>query len=67
MRLFALAAAVSLLFSAAASACGGAQVCTVIDPSGTPLNVRSGPNGKILGTLKKGELVEFNEHKEVKG
>lgn len=32
--------------------------CTVIDPTGTPLNVRSGPNGQIVGTLRKGAKVE---------
>jgi uncharacterized protein YgiM (DUF1202 family) len=67
MCVLCLAAAIFLSASSVAHACGGAPVCTVIDPTGTPLNVRSGPNGKILGTLKKGELVEFNEHKQVKG
>lgn len=51
----------------AAFACDGPPVCTVIDPTGTPLNVRDGPNGKILSTLKKGTKVEFIEHKEHKG
>jgi uncharacterized protein YgiM (DUF1202 family) len=67
MRTALLTLSISLSLSCSAFACGGAPVCTVIDPTGTPLNVRSGPNGKVLGTLKKGELVEFNEHKEVKG
>lgn len=67
MRVTLLTFAISLSLSSSAFTCGGAPVCTVIDPTGTPLNVRSGPNGKILGTLKKGELVEFNEHKEVNG
>lgn len=56
-----------LLLSNAATACDGPPVCTVIDPTGTPLNVRDGPNGKILSTLKKGTKVEFIEHKEAKG
>lgn len=67
MRILLLTFAIFLSLSTVAHTCGGAPVCTVIDPTGTPLNVRSGPNGKILSTLKKGELVEFNEHKEVKG
>lgn len=50
-----------------ALACGGAPVCTVVDPTGTPLNVRSGPNGKVLSTLKKGAKVQFIEHKEKNG
>ncbi len=60
----------AILFSTlatAAFACDGPPVCTVVDPTGTPLNVRSGPNGKILSTLKKGAKVEFIEHKEHKG
>jgi uncharacterized protein YgiM (DUF1202 family) len=55
------------LFPSSAFACGGAPVCTVVDPTGTPLNVRSGPNGKILSTLKKGSQVQFLEHKEENG
>ena len=50
-----------------ALACDGQPVCTVIDPTGTPLNVRAGPNGKILSTLKKGSIVEFIEHQEHEG
>ncbi len=50
--------------SAQALACGGAPVCTVVDPTGTPLNVREGPNGKVLSTLKRGSVVEFIEHRD---
>jgi hypothetical protein len=31
-----------------------AFVCTVGDPTGTPLNVRGQPNGTILGALHNG-------------
>lgn len=31
--------------------------CMVADPTGTPLNVRSYPNGPIIGTLRNGEVV----------
>ena len=31
-------------------------------PDGTPLNVRSGPNGKITGTLANGALVSITEY-----
>lgn len=34
-----------------------AMSCTVEDPTGTPLNVRDGPNGAILGQLENGEGV----------
>ncbi len=67
MRVLPLAVLTLLSLTSVALTCGGAPVCTVVDPTGTPLNVRDGPNGKILSTLKKGELVEFNEHKEVNG
>lgn len=50
-----------------ALACDGPPVCTVVDPTGTPLNVREGPNGKILSSLKKGALVEVIEHKDHDG
>lgn len=32
--------------------------CTVIDDSGTPLNIRASPNGRILGGLLYGQTVE---------
>jgi uncharacterized protein YraI len=35
--------------------------CRVTDPTGTPLNLRSGPNGKIVGTLPNGVLVSTGE------
>jgi hypothetical protein len=31
--------------------------CTVSDPTGTPLNVRSRPNGPIVGALHNGATV----------
>ena len=33
--------------------------CVVTDPTGTPLNVRATPNGKIVRTLKNGARVYF--------
>lgn len=48
-------------------ACDGPPICTVVDPTGTPLNVRSGPNGKILSTLRKGSKVEVVDHTEQNG
>ena len=50
-----------------ALACDGPPVCTVIDPTGTPLNVRTGPNGTIVSTLRKGTKVEVVEHQEHEG
>ena len=34
-----------------------AQECTVDDPTGTPLNVRERPNGRIIGALYNGATV----------
>src|SRR5262249_37901666 len=33
--------------------------CRVMDPTGTPLNVRTSPNGNIVGTLSNGTLVKI--------
>lgn len=42
--------------------------CIVKDPTGTPLNVRSHPNGKILQTLKNGtEVIFYEETTDKKG
>ena len=62
-----LALAASLLVSAQTIACDGPPVCTVVDPTGTPLNVRNGPEGKIVGALKKGAVVEIVSHEDKNG
>lgn len=36
-----------------------AQVCKVTDPTGTPLNVRNQPNGRVINTLKNGREVKI--------
>lgn len=33
--------------------------CRIADPTGTPLNARSGPSGDILGQVKNGTLVRI--------
>ena len=38
--------------------------CLVDDPTGTPLNVRSAPNGHILTTLSNGMRVEVLEERK---
>jgi Bacterial SH3 domain len=37
------------------------EVCKVTDPTGTPLNVRSSPNGEIVNALKNGREVYIHE------
>lgn len=37
------------------------QVCQTTDPTGTPLNVRNSPNGKVINSLKNGRNVDILE------
>ncbi len=46
---------VAIAFLSAANAARAG--CTVTDPTGTPLNIRSSPNGEIVGTLRNGASV----------
>lgn len=50
-----------------ALACGGAPICTVKDPTGTPLNIRLSPGGPVIGSAKNGTELVFVEHREVEG
>jgi hypothetical protein len=38
--------------------------CKVMDPTGTPLNVRTAPNGSIIGSLPNGMLVSITDRSE---
>jgi hypothetical protein len=61
MSRFVVAATALIVSSGLAFAADGDR-CKVTDPTGTPLNVRDGPNGK--GTLANGALVAIVEYKE---
>jgi hypothetical protein len=37
------------------------EVCRVTDPTGTPLNIRDFPNGKVITTLENGTIVIIEE------
>jgi hypothetical protein len=54
-------AAVALAVSVNAAAAADER-CKVTDPTGTPLNLRDKPNGKVIGTLKNGTLVSITEY-----
>ena len=41
--------------------------CVVADPSGTPLNIRSGPNDRIIGTISNGIFVTIFDQLSVSG
>lgn len=49
----------AILLAVTAVAASAQDRCKVTDPTGTPLNVRTGPNGKVTGTLKNGTLVKI--------
>ena len=63
MSRLALAAAMALLVSASSVLAAEDERCKVTDPTGTPLNVRESPNGKIIATLPNGTLVTIVEAK----
>lgn len=50
-----------------ALACDANPVCTVKDPTGTPMNIRMGPNETVIGTAPDGTQLEFIDHVEHKG
>lgn len=37
------------------------SICQVTDPTGTPLNVREKPNGRIVNALKNGRKVYIHQ------
>lgn len=60
MKLRSLIAAVAMLLAMNGAAVAQMK-CTVNDPTGTPLNVRSKPNGAILASLHNGAPVNLWE------
>lgn len=61
------AAVVALFANTPAVARERPPSCTVDDPTGTPLNVRDGPNGAVLTTLKRGAMVEVVDNRYHEG
>jgi uncharacterized protein YraI len=60
MKLRSLIAAGAMLLAMTSTAVAQMK-CTVNDPTGTPLNVRSEPNGPIRGSLYNGARVDLWE------
>jgi Bacterial SH3 domain len=46
----------------------GLPACVVVDPTSTPLNIRTAPNGQIVGTIPNGQPVRIlNQTKDTLG
>jgi uncharacterized protein YraI len=58
---FSVFAVAAIIFLATSGVALAQMKCTVNDPTGTPLNVRSRPNGPILGALHNGTQVHLWE------
>ena len=56
-----LVISLNLCFAFLATTADAQTRCVVADPSGTPLNVRSQPQGTILGALSNGTAVEVRD------
>lgn len=56
--------AIAVLVSVTVAGAAEGERCKVMDPTGTPLNVRESPNGKITGTLANDTLVAIVETKD---
>ncbi|NET59559.1 MAG: SH3 domain-containing protein [Symploca sp. SIO2E6] len=54
-------AVITVSLSALALPAKAKRVCQVTDPTGTPLNVRDTPNGKVINALKNGREVYIHE------
>jgi hypothetical protein len=57
-----LLTAIALIVSVGLAQAQDGERCKVTDPTGTPLNVRAKPNGKIIGTLANGTYVSILEY-----
>ncbi len=62
LRVFAVLAC---LVASTPSAFAAYGECYVDDPTGTPLNVRTAPNGTILTTLANGSIVEVVDEMKI--
>lgn len=51
----------ALIGCALATGASAQSRCRVMDPTGTPLNIRTAPNGAIVGALPNGALVSARD------
>lgn len=49
--------AAGLVLTAGQAALAQSARCRVMDPTGTPLNIRDAPNGIVIGNVRNGLLV----------
>ena len=61
MRSFALTFLLVATMLGTVSAASAQSRCRVMDPTGTPLNIRAEPNGAIIGNLPNGMLVSIRD------
>lgn len=54
-------AASVLIYCAYVSSAAAQTRCRVMDPTGTPLNIRTAPSGGIVGALPNGVLVSTRD------
>ncbi|MDZ7960545.1 MAG: hypothetical protein RMY34_22130 [Aulosira sp. DedQUE10] len=61
-KIFLLSSLFSLIYlPIIASPVNAETICKITDPTGTPLNVRDTPNGKVINQLKNGRAVYIDE------
>jgi hypothetical protein len=53
-------AAIGVMASTYALPANAARVCKVTDPTGTPLNIRATPGGRVVGTIRNGRTVSIS-------
>lgn len=60
-RTSAIAFLAAFLLASATTAEAQSRRCRVMDPTGTPLNIRATPGGEVVGQLPNGMLVNRAE------
>ena len=59
--------AASFALAALAQASAQSARCRVTDPTGTPLNIRETPGGRVVGTIPNGFVVSRAEQVNLNG